>query len=1171
MRRCFNRFDNCFLCVAAVVLALAATGCVSARAGVVSPASDTALADKLPVAPGALADKLPVAPSDIQGGLVVHLGCGDGKRTVQLRANDGFIVQGLDTSAENVQKARQHITQCGLYGTVTAREFDGRNLPFADGTVNLLVVDNPFSVSQQELLRVLCPKGKLCTKQGGQWKVETKPWPAELDEWTHYQHDPQGTMVGKDRVVGPPRHIQWVGDPKWLRNHDFMCSMHAMVSSGGRIFYIIDEGLRNHVFLPAQWTLIARDAFNGTILWKRPLKDWHPANWPLKSGPGYLPRRLVAVGGRVFVTLGLLEPATVIDAATGRAIRTYEGTKTTEEIAFADGILYLLVDPNKQPVGYKAETAAYSEINRANTGWGWSKESPERSIVAVEADSGKILWKHAAKIAPLTPTVGKSEVFFFDGDSMVALDRQTGKQQWVSDSPGLRIKPATGAAPRVILSDGVLVLCYATQVFGISAKNGKLLWDGKIPPTGHHSPSDLFVINGLVWSAHTGAQQEKGTHFIALDLRTGATAKDFVAENLPGFPMHPRCYTCRATERYIMTAGMGTEFYEVGGNKVEIHNYVRGSCIYGMMPCNGLLYKPPDSCACYYLSKLEDLCALAPASPTTAAKKPISEDARLEKGPAYALTPGPQSLIPNPQSPIPNPQSLIPNPSDWPMYRHDAARSGSSTAPVAAELKKSWEVKLGGRLTQPVIASGKVYVAAVDVHTVYALDPGTGKVLWKYTVGGRIDSAPTIYQGLVLFGSADGWVYCLRADDGALAWRYLVAPDDRQIVSYQQLESVWPVSGSVLVYGNAVYALAGRNMFFDGGMRLVRLEPATGRKISETVLDEIDPQTGKNLQTLITAKRMPVANPDLLSCDGRYVYMATQRFDLEGKRTEIAPLPAKSNEYAYVAPERFDRQGKRIESPPLPIMVNNPEEQGRHLFCPTGFLDSTWYHRTYWIYGAICGEGWADYNLAQKQTPCGRIMALDGSRAYGFRADNLGNNLLPTPMYRLYAADLRIKEPGAARQDDAAPPRQAKDPAPPQQGKKKAGQRIKKADQAKEENIAGGYKVYWQVPNPPLLVNAMALGGKSLLIAGPPDVADETKMLGFLPGADDEINRELKAQDATWRGKQGALLWVVSAEDGKRLAEYRLDAVPVWDGMSVAGGKLFISLQNGTLMCWDKN
>ena len=322
-----------------------------------------------------------LAASGVRGGLVVHLGCGDGKGTVELRDGGSFLVQGLDTSAAKVEAARRQIMQSGLYGPVTARQFDGTNLPLASGTVNLLVVDDPSSVSKAEMQRVLCPRGALCIKEAGKWTVTTKPWPAEIDEWTHYQHDAQGTMVGRDQVVGPPRHIQWVGDPKWLRNHDYMSSMHAMVSSGGRVFYIVDEGLRTHVFLPAQWTLIARDAFNGAILWKRPLKDWHPANWPLKSGPGYLPRRLVAVGDRVFATLGLLEPVSEINGVTGEIIRTYEGTKTTEEIAYDDGVLFLLVDPNKQPVGYTAESSTYGEINRANSEWGWSTKSPERSLM----------------------------------------------------------------------------------------------------------------------------------------------------------------------------------------------------------------------------------------------------------------------------------------------------------------------------------------------------------------------------------------------------------------------------------------------------------------------------------------------------------------------------------------------------------------------------------------------------------------------------------------------------------------------------------------------------------------------------------------------------------------------------------------------------------------------
>ncbi len=44
--------------------------------------------------------------SGVKGGLVVHIGCGNGKLTAALRANAGYRVHGLDTRAENVDPVR---------------------------------------------------------------------------------------------------------------------------------------------------------------------------------------------------------------------------------------------------------------------------------------------------------------------------------------------------------------------------------------------------------------------------------------------------------------------------------------------------------------------------------------------------------------------------------------------------------------------------------------------------------------------------------------------------------------------------------------------------------------------------------------------------------------------------------------------------------------------------------------------------------------------------------------------------------------------------------------------------------------------------------------------------------------------------------------------------------
>jgi hypothetical protein len=45
---------------------------------------------------------------------------------------------------------------------------------------------------------------------------------------------------------------------------------------------------------------------------------------------------------------------------------------------------------------------------------------------------------------------------------------------------------------------------------------------------------------------------------------------------------------------------------------------------------------------------------------------------------------------------------------------------------------------------------------------------------------------------------------------------------------------------------------------------------------------------------------------------------------------------------------------------------------------------------------------------------------------------------------------------------------------------------------------------------------------------------------------------------------------VVSAETGEKLAEYKIDSVPVSDGMSVADGNVFISLIDGSVVCFKE-
>ncbi|GAG78675.1 unnamed protein product, partial [marine sediment metagenome] len=351
------------------------------------------------------------------------------------------------------------------------------------------------------------------------------------------------------------------------------------------------------------------------------------------------------------------------------------------------------------------------------------------------------------------------------------------------------------------------------------------------------------------------------------------------------------------------------------------------------MPANGLIYAPPHPCACYPEAKLSGFNAVSGPRDTDNSAE-LSKSARLVKGPAYADGTGN----------INNPAAVE---SDWPTYRGNPARSGSTELPVKTDLKSQWELKIGGKLSQPVVAGGRVFVSAVDQHTLYAIDQNSGKIAWKYITGGRIDSPPTIYKGMALFGSADGFVYCLRASDGALAWRFRAAPYDQRLMVWEQLESVWPVHGSILIRNDVAYLIAGRSMFLDGGLTLYLLDPLTGEVLSSVKMDDKDPNMEKDFHDHVNVLDMPVASSDILSSEGDLFFMRSQPFDLQGRRDRI---------------EHID--------------IKQQRGSDAHLFVPNGFLDDNWWHRSFWVYGRSV-RGGPSYWETGRATPSGKIMVLD--------------------------------------------------------------------------------------------------------------------------------------------------------------------------------------------------
>ena len=74
-----------------------------------------------------------------------------------------------------------------------------------------------------------------------------------------------------------------------------------------------------------------------------------------------------------------------------------------------------------------------------------------------------------------------------------------------------------------------------------------------------------------------------------------------------------------------------------------------------------------------------------------------------------------------------------------------------------------------------------------------------------------------------------------------------------------------------------VHAIAGRSLFLDGGLRSLVLDAASGALLSESVVNEVDPLTGCNVQQGHEwPPDLPAGLPDVLSFSDNTVYMGIQ-------------------------------------------------------------------------------------------------------------------------------------------------------------------------------------------------------------------------------------------------------------------------------------------------------
>ena len=193
---------------------------------------------------------------------------------------------------------------------------------------------------------------------------------------------------------------------------------------------------------------------------------------------------------------------------------------------------------------------------------------------------------------------------------------------------------------------------------------------------------------------------------------------------------------------------------------------------------------------------------------------------------------------------------------------------------------------------------------------------------------------------------------------------------------------------------------------------------------------------------------------------------------------------------------------------------------GRHVFATGGFLDDSWFNRTYWMNS----ETWPGFFLANRAPKTGQLLVAGPEKTYAVQAFPSRNMQSPlfTPGEKGYLlfADANDNEPILD-------------------------------DRTRETTKGWGFgrqaaPVWHQWT--PIRIRSMVLTGKTLFVAGPPDVADPADPM------------------AAFEGRKGGVLRAVSTTDGKTLHEIKLDSPPEFDAMIAADNHLYLSLRDGSVL-----
>lgn len=161
--------------------------------------------------------------------------------------------------------------------------------------------------------------------------------------------------------------------------------------------------------------------------------------------------------------------------------------------------------------------------------------------------------------------------------------------------------------------------------------------------------------------------------------------------------------------------------------------------------------------------------------------------------------------------------------ADWPMWRYDASRSGTTPRALPEQLHLQWVRKMRHPAPawpeeqyklqfdasyEPVVMGHLIFVPSMVADNLTAYDTRSGVEKWRFYCDGPVRFAPVAWNGKVCFVSDDGYLYCLSAMDGTLVWKLRLGPSDRKVLGNGRVISTWPARGAPVLFDGKIYCAA---------------------------------------------------------------------------------------------------------------------------------------------------------------------------------------------------------------------------------------------------------------------------------------------------------------------------------------------------------------------------